>query len=37
MAKYNAYARAQVENNGIAQGTKKSLAAQAYDGDIKIF
>lgn len=37
MAKLNQYARANVENNGTAQGNKKSLAAKAYDGDIKIF
>lgn len=35
MAQYNAYQRAQVENNGTAQGTKKSISAQIYDKNIK--
>lgn len=37
MAQYNAYARANVENNGTAQGNKKSLAAKMYDGELKLF
>ncbi len=37
MAKLNSYARAKVENNGTAQGKKKSIAKKVYDGDIKLF
>jgi len=39
MAKLNQYARANIENNGTAQGKKQSLAYKKYYGnsDIKIF
>lgn len=37
MAQYNAWARATEENNGTAQGKKKSIAASIYDGDTNSF
>lgn len=33
MSMYNAQARANAENNGKTQGTRKSIAAKIYDGD----
>lgn len=33
MGSYNAYAQAHPENNGTAQGEKKSIAAKLYDGE----
>lgn len=33
MAKCNAWARAKEENHGLTQGKKKSIGAQAFDGD----
>ena len=37
MAQYNAWARATEENNGTAQGKRKSIAASIYDGDTNSF
>lgn len=37
MSQYNAWAQATEENNGMAQGKRKSIAASIYDGDTNSF